>query len=244
MGSGTTPAFGPFLTFCVEKSNYFWAGGQRFNIDDIGTVTNSGGKKLTGYTAWVYSKFLGLNVSVADGFPATAPATGMSWGTAMNLYQNAIWAGMVKVDTNGNIDGVVGDANSEQQLVGFTTSPSAYPDYYALGIGYNNFLASDWGGSTDPSDKLNYLGGYQVLIINPTSESGSNLPFGQDQVFFIGEGMNIESAVPEPATLIVWSLLGAASWLGMGVWRRGQHVGRRSWSEANRAAIHDIISRG
>ena len=51
-------------------------------------------------------------------------------------------------------------------------------------------------------------------------------------------------AIPEPATILVWSLLGAASWLGMGVWRRGQHGGRRSWSEENRTAIHDIIARG
>jgi hypothetical protein len=47
--------------------------------------------------------------------------------------------------------------------------------------------------------------------------------------------------VPEPATIVVWSLLGAGSWLGMRVWRR-RETGRRSWSPENRQAIHDIIA--
>jgi choice-of-anchor C domain-containing protein len=50
--------------------------------------------------------------------------------------------------------------------------------------------------------------------------------------------------VPEPATIIVWSLLGVASWLGLGVCRRGRRVGRPAWSEENRAAIVGIIQRG
>jgi hypothetical protein len=46
--------------------------------------------------------------------------------------------------------------------------------------------------------------------------------------------------VPEPATIVVWSLLGAGSWLGMRVWRRD--TGRRPWPPETRQAIHDIIS--
>jgi hypothetical protein len=49
--------------------------------------------------------------------------------------------------------------------------------------------------------------------------------------------------VPEPATMIVWSLLGSASWLGMRVVRRGRRVGRQPWSNENRAAILDIIGK-
>jgi hypothetical protein len=50
--------------------------------------------------------------------------------------------------------------------------------------------------------------------------------------------------VPEPATIIIWSLLGAASWLGMRVARRGRQVGgRRAWSPEDRQAILEIVAR-
>ena len=47
-------------------------------------------------------------------------------------------------------------------------------------------------------------------------------------------------------TIIVWSLLGVGSWLGMRVVRRrrGGPVARQPWSPENRQAIHDIIARG
>lgn len=52
--------------------------------------------------------------------------------------------------------------------------------------------------------------------------------------------------VPEPATIVVWSLLGATSWLGMRVWRRRgtETTGRRPWAPENREAIQGIIARG
>jgi hypothetical protein len=53
-----------------------------------------------------------------------------------------------------------------------------------------------------------------------------------------------ESPIPEPATLVVWSLLATASWLGVRVWRQGRRVGRPGWPDENRAAIYDIIERG
>jgi hypothetical protein len=50
--------------------------------------------------------------------------------------------------------------------------------------------------------------------------------------------------IPEPATIIIWSLLGAGSWLGMRVWRRkGGPVGREPWSPENRQAIYEIVGR-
>jgi hypothetical protein len=51
-------------------------------------------------------------------------------------------------------------------------------------------------------------------------------------------------SVPEPTAIIIWSLLGAGSWLGMRVLQRGRRVGRQPWSPGNREAIHEIVSRG
>jgi len=51
--------------------------------------------------------------------------------------------------------------------------------------------------------------------------------------------------VPEPATIIVWSLLGAGGWLGIRVVRRrGGSGGRQPWSNENRTAILEVIARG
>ncbi|MFZ1932255.1 MAG: hypothetical protein WCB27_04445 [Thermoguttaceae bacterium] len=58
-----------------------------------------------------------------------------------------------------------------------------------------------------------------------------------------GEGQSMLFAVPEPATMIVWSLLGVASWLGTRVWRQGRRVGRQPWSNENRTAILEIIAK-
>jgi hypothetical protein len=57
------------------------------------------------------------------------------------------------------------------------------------------------------------------------------------------------SPVPEPATLIVWSLLGAGSWLGVRVWRRrgaglAAPIACQSWLPENRQAIRELIARG
>jgi hypothetical protein len=52
------------------------------------------------------------------------------------------------------------------------------------------------------------------------------------------------AATPEPATIVVWSLLGA-SWAGVSVMRRRRRSGVRSaWSPETRAAIHSLIERG
>jgi hypothetical protein len=48
-----------------------------------------------------------------------------------------------------------------------------------------------------------------------------------------------DARVPEPATAVVWSLLGVGGWLGSRVSRR-----RQTWSDENRTAIHQLVARG
>jgi hypothetical protein len=95
-----------------------------------------------------------------------------------------------------------------------------------------SFTVSDTGvvrtmpdGSTDPIYRLTY-----------TLDSSITLQAGE---YWFSHDANV---VPEPATLVVWSLLGAASWLGMRVCRGGQ-LSRRAWSPENRQAILEIVSR-
>ena len=52
------------------------------------------------------------------------------------------------------------------------------------------------------------------------------------------------NATPEPATFVVWSLLGA-TWAGLAVVRRGwNRSGSQPWTPEARTAIESIIERG
>ena len=64
------------------------------------------------------------------------------------------------------------------------------------------------------------------------------------------EGVLTLTAIPEAASIAIWSLLGL-SWLGLSVWRRrrrmaggGGRSARPSWSKETRQALHRIIDRG
>jgi hypothetical protein len=108
------------------------------------------------------------------------------------------------------------DGLPELQYVAYQASGAPVPgDYGSLGYGY-----------AQPSDAVGVGEGWWWEANVSQAELSS------------------DPAVPEPATMIVWSLLGAASWLGMRVWRGGQRISRCSWSSENRQAIHEIIARG
>jgi hypothetical protein len=99
------------------------------------------------------------------------------------------------------------------------TSPQVAADWVLINLAHNT-MPNGW----DSSD---------VRILNPYLEGNYGGNHAQSCLY----------EVPEPATIIVWSLLGAASWLGMRVVRRGRPVGRQQWSPESRAAIYEIISR-
>jgi hypothetical protein len=79
----------------------------------------------------------------------------------------------------------------------------------------------------------------KIVFVEETWYADSNSSLANSTNTFV------ETIVPEPAAIIVWTLLGAGSWLGMRVWRRrGGPVGRQPWSPESREAIHEIIARG
>jgi hypothetical protein len=78
----------------------------------------------------------------------------------------------------------------------------------------------------------------KLMLYAPQNNYGCGYPGGQPQLYIPSSGTNI---IPEPATMVVWLLLAAASWLGMKVCRRGRRVGQRGWPKENRAAILAII---
>jgi hypothetical protein len=72
-----------------------------------------------------------------------------------------------------------------------------------------------------------------------------------DLCFKCNECLNVDAcvtlcheptAVPEPATIAIWSLFAMGGWLGLRVSRR-RPIGRQSWSAKARHAIRDIVAR-
>ena len=87
----------------------------------------------------------------------------------------------------------------------------------------------------------------EFAVMDPYGQGNDG---GEEQWIRAGVGI-----IPEPASVVVWSLLGALGF-GLGWWRRGRRMavvegtdaglspGRMPWSDQNRAAILEIISRG
>jgi hypothetical protein len=108
-----------------------------------------------------------------------------------------------------------------------------------------------WAGCINGDDPEFYRGDTQALYFDdqgwgtrPSSVSPFSAIYASGANNPLGSGFEAAiTPVPEPATLLVWSLLGAMSWLGMRVWRGGQRISRRSWSPENRQAILEIIDR-
>ncbi len=90
--------------------------------------------------------------------------------------------------------------------------------------------------AANSSDTTFLVAGYTFLDIVEEIDVYDGFVFGTTDTY-------VEQLTPEPATMIVWSLLGAMSWLGMRVWRGGRRTGRQPWSPENRQAILDVVSR-
>jgi hypothetical protein len=106
----------------------------------------------------------------------------------------------------------------------------------------------------------NLVDSYTVQLSDDSYVPGRALNGLVDTVEFASDGDNrywlmdnmVYDPIPEPATIIIWSLLGAGSWLGMRVWRRrGSGLddemsgpARQPWSPESRQAIHEMIARG
>jgi hypothetical protein len=119
-----------------------------------------------------------------------------------------------------------------------------------------SLITSDWVTHQVQLTSANFHGNLSAVLSNVTAIwIRGELITGPEQEGL--DNVRLESVVPEACTLVIWSLLGAGSWLGMRVWRRRGPVGatddisspatlvaRPSWTPEARQAIHEIIARG
>jgi hypothetical protein len=200
----------PFLTFCAEQAGTFTPGNQ-YRVRDVSTASDQGNYKLSGYTAWLYTMFRG-----EDGW--ALPALFNTQADKYDALQYAIWAGMVQ---NVSSSIYVGSASADQQFgaacsyLGNKSWTSAVLDSL-YGIGLSSFEHSGWAGIDyqHASGMYDEVGGVRVL--NLTTLGGC---CAQDQLAIVGCTVHPTSPVPEPTTILVWTLLGLSVCLGT-LWRK------------------------
>jgi hypothetical protein len=225
---------GTFYTFCAAVSNVF-VPTYAYQVTAAGSVSSVSNPPVTMNAAgqWLYSQYW-------DNTSTTIPASLVGYVPGHDaLAGPQLSPSMTNVQVAGAIQAEIWASLGETPPAGYDWA-TLVTEANAL-FGWNNYSSTSvtvdeialWG----PDNNYGYgnpaqgqLDAYAPLQINPYSIA----------------------AVPEPATIIIWSLLGAGSWLGMRVWRRrdprfGDELAgpvRQPWSPEARQAIHEIIARG
>jgi hypothetical protein len=207
------------------------------------TVTVSGLKPGTTYqfffqvhnegpaACWNHAAFLAEISGHAVGNPS-ALATSDSWDYVVDPYKGV-------QDPDGNPPPV------DESLWARATEYADYGKYYEINGGRSEDGGNNIGGSF--AGQIKNISSEARWIWGP--HNGAQLKdFPEEKYLWLRA--TITTGLPEPSTLIIWSLLGAAG-MGLSVWRRrrggrfmGGAVPRAAWSEENRQAIRRIIARG
>jgi hypothetical protein len=228
-----------FYTFCVERGEHVSVNPPTwYDIAGIDTTSHvSGTRALSGYSAWVYEKFL-AKVAL-EGFD---PHESNDNRVIAGDYQEMIWAGMLTFDDadgDGSWDSDelftadVGGAGSENE--GVDLEADRYDGFsYAEFLDDEGWWGDELGDNPTDTEKLSVTKLYRV--INLQTADGS---VAQDMTILTQEPV---SGVPEPASLLIWSFLGLA---GVSLWsRRGRESLPQRWSRRDREAIYSLIDHG
>jgi len=235
VSGGVNPqAVDSFLTFCVEHNEYFQPG-NTYKVDTLDTKSIRTNRGLSGYDAWLYTMFRD-----EDGWQLPVALTNslLTLKQQDDVLQYAIWAGMVGNNSDYPSSGTppsassanIGNAKAEQQFGVVSSYLPAMNNVVALnggaltdailhtyGIGLYDFERSTWGVAAGYTDPYSYLG--KVRALNLT---GLDFPSAQDQLGF-DYTLQGTPPVPEPMSLIVWSVLGMCGCVAM--YRRWKRVG-------------------
>ncbi|MCX7424309.1 MAG: hypothetical protein NTW96_01520 [Planctomycetia bacterium] len=168
------------------------------------------------------------------------------------LWVNAAVGGTLVAGTSATFQSWVDPWNAVPNYGPITLAEGAVPAIVVPGTSLPVWDMPGFAAAYNPVT----LGAFSSSASIPFDQHGEYALFAQADLVFTGSGTKIISfnelqdvVVPEPASLIVWSLLGAAG-MGLSVWRRGRGgrfmggaVPRAAWSEENRQAIRRIIAR-
>ncbi len=191
---GSPVAIGSFYTFCGDTAHVF-VPGKAYKVTGVDSVTSSmtpAGKSLY-YQYWNQS-----SPTVPGALAGYVP------GHAA-LASNSTIGGIPSTQVAGALQAEIWTSLGQ-------TLPSGYPWASLVSAAEGVF---DWAGNTVtvPDDAIEGM-----TLWGPNNNYGYGDP-GQTQLY-APPTISPSPSVPEPATMIVWGLLGTASWLGMRIRRR------------------------
>jgi hypothetical protein len=178
-----------FDSFCVEieeRINFT----EKYAVEAINTQTNQTGKPLTDFVAWLYTEYTSDSLlDFADMF-ASNPEV------AANTLQLAIWKGMgyTKNAGSGWYDGVDGYIKSSWYDTYNNDYTKTLAQDLVSGIWESEFNADVTSGAWSG------IGNVRIMNLRKVNSDGSYGGYVQDQLVII----------PEPISVVVWSLLGVS----------------------------------
>jgi len=193
-----------FLTYCVETTEFFFPH-YKYAVGDITDASVRTERDLSGYSAWLYTVFRAdLEHPVGDD-KSWAFKDPVDTVTEYDLLQEAIWAGML------GSSGVVGGSDSEKPISNWTP-------YTNEGFGLTDFQTAVAKGRWPGENDIDYVMVLNMAYVPSEGEDPDPKTRVQDMLTFYG-GDGISTIIPEPASLIAWSLLGCLG-VAIGWWRR------------------------
>lgn len=218
---GTTTVSDSLETFCVENNEWAYNPGTIISISKGTTSASYGtsvdtGRDLIEYGAWVYYTYKSTWSTWTD----------VNTAGDQNLIQDAVWWSMQgTTDKDSFTNELARNRNNASitNAVSWWTASTQNADLDDYDLAHDDFVT--WVNNNG------HLSNDRVFIYNMTTAPTE----GPDKQDMIGLDIPGGAQVPEPASLLVWSVLGAC---GAGVAARRK---RRGWSAETRRSIERVI---
>jgi len=194
-GSDKTTKIGEFYTFCADPTT-FMNYGTLYSVEGV-SASNALGYELSDYGKWIYYQYAkNDNGTVVPSYIPGHLSPGFTDEVA-GAIQEGIWKELAKT-VNGTVSG---DWPTGWDHVAYDTVS----------------FAEGWANNYANGDNADFRRDKGAISIGQLTLNSGNV---QNQMVFTMVSGGGPTVAPEPSTIIVWSLLGVAGWLGMMVRRR------------------------
>lgn len=188
------------------------------NIDNSAYVSTTGGTTSgrTWFETFCVEPTTGVGTPMVAKLNYSGGQSKNSNGVALNLGAAYLYKQFATGTLSGfNYSGTTSNgmlANAIRVVLGFDTLGNWASNTFLAQLLAENSSQAYWVSSYDPGQYYSEIGNYSVFIMNVYSTAGANR---QDFLYIAKANGNGGSDVPEPASILLWSLGGlglAGSW--------------------------------